>query len=218
MFSISTMTKVTNKLFFFSLICLILSSCKNPAEDKYEAITVDPKEKIIEFNSKGESFEFSERNSNLVFVGSKVTGRESGGFNEFSGKIDLVDKRPEKSQVFVRIEMESVFSESNGLASHLRTPDFFHVKKYPFSTFISSRIKPDNMSENHYSITGDFDFHGVRKSITFPAKIIVGKNAVKVESEFFIKRKDFNVNYAGRANDLIRDEVVLRLIINASPK
>jgi hypothetical protein len=34
---------------------------------------------------------------------------------------------------------------------------------------------------------------------------------VSVDSEFAINRKDFGIMYAGRSNDLIRDEVVLRL-------
>jgi len=41
---------------------------------------------------------------------------------------------------------------------------------------------------------------------------------VKVAAEFFIKRFDFGIQYPGKANDLIRDEVVIRLDITAVPE
>jgi hypothetical protein len=37
-----------------------------------------------------------------------------------------------------------------------------------------------------------------------------------VASEFAINRKDFGIVYAGKADDLIRDEVVLKLSVKAS--
>ena len=51
--------------------------------------------------------------------------------------------------------------------------------------------------------------HGVTKSITFPAKIAVAPDAITVDSTFAINRKDFEINYAGAQDNLIRDDVVL---------
>ena len=39
-----------------------------------------------------------------------------------------------------------------------------------------------------------------------------------VKAEFSINRHDFNMKYAGKADDLIRDMVVLRLDVKATPK
>jgi hypothetical protein len=36
-------------------------------------------------------------------------------------------------------------------------------------------------------------------------------NGAKVKSEFSINRKDFSMEYAGMADDLIRDDVVIKL-------
>jgi polyisoprenoid-binding protein YceI len=62
-----------------------------------------------------------------------------------------------------------------------------------------------------HTVTGDLELRGVKKSITYPATIKVTGDAVSLDSEFAINRKDFRITYAGRADDLIRDEVVLRL-------
>ena len=42
--------------------------------------------------------------------------------------------------------------------------------------------------------------------------------ALPLESEFFLNRKDFGINYPGMANDLIRDEVVVKLAVQAPRK
>ena len=57
----------------------------------------------------------------------------------------------------------------------------------------------------------------MKKSITFPADISVSDSAVTVKAEFAINRRDFNINYPGMPNDLIRDNVVIKLDINATP-
>ena len=37
-----------------------------------------------------------------------------------------------------------------------------------------------------------------------------------VDAEFAINRRDFGLNYAGKPNDLIRDDVVIKLTIKAT--
>ena len=41
---------------------------------------------------------------------------------------------------------------------------------------------------------------------------------VNIKAEFDINRKDFGIVYAGKADDLIRDEVVIRLDLTAKPE
>ena len=66
-----------------------------------------------------------------------------------------------------------------------------------------------------YTVTGNLTLHGVTKSITFPASIMVTPEGVTAQSEFVLKRFDWNIEYKGKADDLIRDEVVVTLNIAA---
>ena len=59
--------------------------------------------------------------------------------------------------------------------------------------------------------------HGVTKSITFPAAIEMAEGEVRASAEFFVKRFDWNIVYPGKPDDLIRDEVVIRLDLVATP-
>jgi polyisoprenoid-binding protein YceI len=64
-------------------------------------------------------------------------------------------------------------------------------------------------------VTGNLELHGVTKSITFPATIKMSADAVDVDAEFAINRKDFGIVYAGKPDDLIKDDVLIKLEIRA---
>jgi polyisoprenoid-binding protein YceI len=116
--------------------------------------------------------------------------------------------------VAIDIDTASVVTDEPDLTAHLKTPDFFDVAKYPKATFVSTKITPDESSGTQ-TVTGNFDLHGVKKSITFPATIHVTPESVTVDAEFSINRKDFGIVFAGKADDLIRDGVVIKLNVKA---
>lgn len=161
-------------------------------------------------------FTFSERGSSVEWLASKVTRSHNGGFRKFAGTIRLVDGAPTISSVQVVIETGSLLADNPRLTVHLLSPDFFAVQTYPTATFTSTRIAPGD-APNQYAITGNLELKDVTKSLTFPAMITVAEDHVMADAEFFFRRKDFNIVYDGMADDLIRDEVVLRLKIRATP-
>jgi len=120
--------------------------------------------------------------------------------------------------VTVDIDTASLVTDADGLTTHLKTPDFFDVAKYPKANFTSTKIEPATTAGATHTITGNLDLHGVKKSISFPASIQVAPDSASVNAEFAINRKDFGINYAGKANDLIRDEVVMKLTVKAPRK
>jgi len=102
-------------------------------------------------------------------------------------------------------------TDEEQLTGHLKTADFFDVAKYPKATFISTKIEPGTANGATHMVTGNFDLHGVKKSISFPATIQVAPDSVSINAEFSVNRKDFGINYPGKADDLIRDAVVIKL-------
>jgi polyisoprenoid-binding protein YceI len=168
---------------------------------------------------KGIGYAVTPEDSKVEFTGSKVTGKHDGGFKEFTGTIDLVNSKPVESSVWVNIEAASAFSDSDDLTEHLKGADFFDVAKFPKASFKSTKIEADAAKgADAYTVTGDFTFHGVTQSISFPAIIKVEAEKVEVDSEFTISRKDFGITYAGKADNLIRDGVVIKLDLNAKLK
>ena len=58
----------------------------------------------------------------------------------------------------------------------------------------------------------------MKKTISFPATIKVAADAVTGTAEFVINRKDFGIIYPGKPDDLIRDDVLLKLSLKAPRK
>lgn len=205
------------------IVALILSAlflvaaCADPAADKSKAVTGEATTAASPQTAQGQKYSINNQNSKIDFVASKVTGSHNGSFKEFSGVIDYAGQ-PEKSQVTVTIDMNSVATDADGLTQHLKTPDFFDVAKFPQAKFTSTEIKPGGDKGASHTVTGNFELHGVTKSISFPATISATPDSVSVESTFSINRKDFGINYAGAADNAIRDGVVMTLHIKGEKK
>lgn len=205
-----------------------LTACEDPAANKARATVSEPtaNKPANATNTantapaaKGEALAINSENSKVLFTGSKVTGKHDGGFNSISGTIDLVNNKPEESTVSVDIETSSVFSDDEKLTGHLKSADFFDVEKFPKASFKSTKIAPDTAKgSDAYTVTGDFTLHGQTKSISFPASIKVSPDGATVNAEFSINRKDFGIVYAGKADDLIRDDVVIKLDLKPARK
>ncbi len=203
------------QLTFFAAALLILTGCSDPADKVQKASTSEPAKTngVIASEPKAAKEYIVRAESTIGFVGSKVTGKHDGGFKNFSGKIDAADGKIVGSPE-IKINMKTIWADNEKLTGHLKSPDFFDVEKFPVSTFTVTSIEPEGAQQK---VTGNLDLHGVTKSISFPADIQVADDAVIINAEFAINRRDFNVNYPGKPNDLIRDNVVLKLAVKATP-
>jgi polyisoprenoid-binding protein YceI len=111
--------------------------------------------------------------------------------------------------------MSTVSVDVPKLTTHLKTPDFFDVDKYPRARFVSTSIGPGGDNGATHTVRGNLELHGVTKAITFPATIRVEGDEVDADAEFAIDRKDFGIIYPGAPDDLIRDQVLIKLTIRA---
>ena len=197
---------------FFVLAAVALAGCSDPAEGVKEAEVTAPTGENTETEAVAGAKTYTIRpDSEIGFTGSKITASHSGGFKTFTGKISVADGNltpPSR----IDIDMNSTWSDSNRLTNHLKNKDFFDVPTYPTSTFILTAAE---RSGEEYTLTGDLTLHGVTKSIRFPAKISITDAQVSLTAEFSIMRFDFDIVYKGKADDLIRDRVVIRLDVKA---
>lgn len=161
------------------------------------------------------AYPFTQAESKLSWVGAKVTGRHEGSFGTFGGIIEVVAGDVTRSRVRAEIDMNSVTTTPEKLVGHLKSADFFSVPEFPTAQFISTSIAK---TEAGYAVTGNLTLHGVTKSITFPASITVTDAEVTVLADFAINRKDFGIVYPGKPDDLIGDDVALKLELHAKKR
>jgi polyisoprenoid-binding protein YceI len=197
-------------------LVLTAAACDaNPAKGKAQATAAEPLAASAA-PASAVKYTFSNANSKIDFVGAKVTRKHEGSFQSFTGTVSLVDGNPEKSSVSTEIDVASLKADEEKLTGHLKTPDLLDVAKYPKATFASTSIKTGGEKGATHTVTGNMQLHGVTKSIVFPATVKIATDAVDVDSEFAINRKDFGVVYPGMPDDLIKDEVLLKLHIHAT--
>jgi polyisoprenoid-binding protein YceI len=204
-----------------------VAGCDDPAKGKAKAVTqeptaasVTPKQAAAEPAAAAAvaKYSFDGTSSKVEWTGSKVTGKHDGGFRTFSGEVVYSATALEASRVTVDITTDSMFSDSEKLTGHLKTADFFDVQKFPKATFASTAVKLGGEKGATHTITGNLTLHGVTKTVTFPATIKPSGKEMAVDAEFSINRKDFGLQYAGKPDDLIRDDVVIKLTIRAQNK
>jgi len=198
-----------------TLIALGLVACENPADKTTKAAVKEAVAKDDSGPQSGVKYAFTEA-SKVGFIGSKVTGSHNGGFKQFTGYFTLKDGKPVGNEHRVVIDMTSSWADNEKLVGHLKSPDFFDVEKFPQATFDVTALK--ETGPGGYDVSGNFTLHGVSKNITFPATVSQNGDSVKIGAKFNINRKDFAINYPGKADDLIRDEVVIELDLDAKPQ
>ena len=197
---------------------LLLWGCSNPADNVPAAkvsSTNTTETAAVPTPGATRAYAVTPDSSTIDFLGSKVTGSHKGGFKKFDGEMAVVDGRLANSGNKVTIEMTSIWTDTDRLTGHLKTPDFFNVAQIPTAIFETTSVADQGTNT---LVTGNLTLHGVTKQIQFPAEVHVADDAVILNAEFAINRFDFDIKFAGKSDDLIRKEVVLKLNVKAAKK
>jgi len=123
-----------------------------------------------------------------------------GNFEKFTGTVDLNDKDITKSRVEVTIDTNSINTNVQKRDTHLRSPDFFDVAKYPAMTFMSTRVA--KAGGGKLKVTGNLTLHGITKEVTLDVEGPTGEskdpwgNTRKgATATTRINRKDFGLTW-----------------------
>jgi len=155
----------------------------------------------------GTTLQVDKSQSSIGALGAKVTATHPIEWKTWTGTV-TVDGNTLTGVAF-ETDMSTTTADVQDLTDHLRNEDFFHVEKYPTSTFKSVSITQGSSAEGDWTHTvkGDFTIRGQTKRITFPAKVSVDDTQVKASTEFVLDRKDFGITYPGMPDNLIQDNV-----------
>ena len=142
--------------------------------------------------------------------------RTLGMFTEARGSFKYNEESSTVSDVEIIIDTNSVFTNHDKRDSHLKSPDFLNVQKYPTMTF---RADMNNLKSNPGKIKGDLTLLGITKPLilntkinkidTYPFRVGLSKPMVMgVSATASFKRSDFGMNYALKKN-LVGDQIDL---------
>jgi polyisoprenoid-binding protein YceI len=230
------MNKLMN-LCIVSIALSLIASCKN-APDSDKAKTTEAKEETT--SAAGENYKVDTGASKIEWIGTKVSGYHTGAVKIKDGELTVANgvltggKFVLDMTTIAATGPEKVSNEMSAkLTGHLHTEDFFDVAKFPEAIFIITGITPfsgtvndslDPRQEklNEYKVTdpthtisGNLTIKGVTKNIEFPARVTIADNSIEAKAKFNINRKQWNIAYTGKPDDLIRDEVYLGILLKA---
>jgi polyisoprenoid-binding protein YceI len=109
--------------------------------------------------------------------------------------------------------MDSTTTNIALLTRHLKSKDFFDVKQYPRSGFVSTSIQPSTTPEATHVITGNLMLHGVTRAISAPANISLANGVLTLSSRFVIRQSEFGMTEALKKS---KDEVPITVSIRAA--
>lgn len=147
--------------------------------------------------------------SKIEFVGSKPEGEHKGGFKKFEVNTIADFENPGRSSINIQIDATSLWSDDDRLTNHLKSPDFFDVRKYPSITFESTEIVPEegDGEENQHGATikGMMEMLGKSVAIEVPAKVLVSEEKIELKATFTIDRTQWGMTYGqGKVNNEVK--------------
>lgn len=143
--------------------------------------------------------------SSIEFVGSKPDGKHKGGFKKFESSAIADFEDPTRSSLNIQIDTKSLWSDDEKLTNHLKSPDFFNVRKHPSITFESIEIVHGEGETPKAKINGDMNMLGQSVPIEVPILAEVTEETVKVTAEFSIDRTKWGMVYGkGKIEDEVK--------------
>jgi polyisoprenoid-binding protein YceI len=145
-----------------------------------------------------------------------------GEFTRLAGTLAYDAANPANSSLEARVEVASINTRDAQRDTHLKSPDFFDVEKFPELIFRSKQVTKDGSA---WKLTGDLTIHGVTHEVTLDVDGLTpevkdpwGGYRIGASAETKIRRKDFGLNWnmaleAGGV--VVGDEVKISIEIEA---
>jgi polyisoprenoid-binding protein YceI len=146
-----------------------------------------------------------------------------GEFGSISGTIEYDGSSVASIKADVTIDATSITTHNDKRDTHLKSPDFFDVAKFPTITFKSKKVVPG--AGGAFQLIGDLTMHGITKEVTLdataPSKVIKGmrgESRVAASATTTINRQDFGVHWNANLDGggvVVSDAVAITLDVEA---
>ena len=155
-------------------------------------------------------------NSQIKWIGRKVTGEHSGTLN-LSGGWVVLDKNSINSGKFI-FDMASISNTDiespewkQKLEVHLKSEDFFHTDSFPHA-ILEIKGRQSLIIENSKKsdqILADLTIRGITHEIKFPFDLTQSQNNFNAEGSVDIDRTLYNIQYkSGKFFDELGDKLI----------
>lgn len=167
--------------------------------------------------------------SNVEWLGEKVTGKHNGNVNVRQGNI-VLDESGMIQSAYVQVDMKTISNSDiedadtrAKLVGHLKSDDFFSVEKFPYAEINIKQFKPGE-GKGQFMANGELTIKGKTLPITFPFTLKQDGSQVSAMGELTFDRSKYDVRYGSDSffdnlgDKVIYDDVKLNFTIKAMAK
>jgi len=159
-----------------------------------------------------ETLELNADASKINFVGKKTDGKHEGGFKKFTAKAVADFEKPENGKLEIEIDATSLWSDDEKLTNHLKSPDFFDVRKHEKASFKSTALVGGE-EEGHAKIKGVLTMLGKTAEIEVPCDVTITEKSIEVNAKFILDRTRWGMTYGeGKVSNDV--DITAHLVFN----
>lgn len=125
----------------------------------------------------------------------------TGKFIVVAGSVVLDEEKPEMSTVEATIVTSGISTGIEKFDTHLKSPDFFDVERFPSAIFKSESVQMTG--EHTANVKGTLTLLGISKPVTLEVTLnkldimpMVQKKVAGFSAKTVLKRSDFGMKYA----------------------
>jgi polyisoprenoid-binding protein YceI len=143
---------------------------------------------------------------------------------DFSGDLGFVPDTLGEATVRLKIKtssleiMDEVDPKHRSELERRMFQEVLETRIFPEIVFKSSHVTANKVSESRYSasVTGNLSLHGVTKSHSFSAQVVVGPDTLRGVGEFKVRMTTYGIKIPSFPGGAMRDDLKLAFYIVAS--
>ena len=198
------------------LICIFMIGC-GKEESKKQLIKDTSMEVSSTTSQDSDTLWVDKLNSNVQWIGRKVTGEHSGRIQLAGGFIVKGDGKLNSGEILMNMQSITVDDIENPkwnqkLVDHLKNDDFFNSEKYPTAKFVFSEFKGKG-ADTH--VKGNMTIRDKTVALNFVLNTVIDADSSYASGSINIDRSLFGVKYGsgsffkGLGDEMIMDEFSL---------
>ena len=147
------------------------------------------------------TYEIDPAHAHLQFsVRHLMVSNVRGSFTGVKGSVVYDPDKPAGTRVEATIDASTIRTGDDQRDTHLKSPDFLDVAKYPTMTFRATKVEQKSAEE--FMVTGDLTIHGVTKPVVLDVHEVSeetkdpwGNTRIGASAKGKIKRSDFGLTW-----------------------
>ncbi|MBV8553536.1 MAG: YceI family protein [Acidobacteriaceae bacterium] len=147
------------------------------------------------------SYEIDPVHSHLQFsVRHLMVSNVRGTFKVVKGTVVYDPQNPGATKIQATIDVNSISTADETRDTHLKSPDFLDVAKYPTITFQSTKV--EKAGSDRFKVAGNLTIHGVTKEVSLDVEEVSGEvkdpwgnTRIGASMKGKIKRSDFGLQW-----------------------